>query len=258
MALSWSDRRKYTYSSVVILILLALVWGLYSAFFSAAPLCSDGVQNGDEQGVDCGGSCSLLCTFQTKEPVVSWARSFLTSTSTDPSAAHLYTAAAYVQNPNIGAGAHRAAYSFQLFDTDNHLIVEKAGITELPPVPTVPIIEPNIKTGSRTVARTLFTFSALPSWHLVAAGAIPRMEIGSQQLSSDGSRLSLVLSNNTTQDARNVTVVGVLFDAQGAALAASKSVIPVLGKKSSQDVVFTWGSGTTGVVRAEIILLPSF
>lgn len=257
MALSWSDRRKYTYSGVVIVILLVLAYAIYSSLFSAAPTCFDNRQNGDEQGVDCGGSCSLLCQQQSKQPTVAWARSFLIGTTTTNGAANVYTAAAYVQNPNVGSGAHGVAYSFQLFDADNHLIVERSGVADIPPVPTVPIIEPNINTGSRTVARTLFTFSGLPSWNLIVAGSIPRIELSNQQLAADGSRLSLTLNNNTNTDAKNVTVIGVLFDADGAALAASKSVVPVVARKSSQDVVLTW-QGVPGVVRAEVTVLPSF
>ena len=255
MSLSWSDRRKYTYSGVVILLLLVLAYALYSSLFSAAPTCGDRIENGDEQGVDCGGACSLLCSNQTKQPTVSWARAFLTATSTS---GNIYTAAAYVQNPNVGAGAHNVAYSFQLFDGDNHLIIERAGVADLPPVPVVPILETNINTGSRTVARTLFSFSGLPSWNLLVAGSIPRIELTNQQLSADGARLSLTLNNNTNTDARNITVEGVLFDGQGVALAASKSLVPMLAHKSVQNVVLTWPSGTAGVVRAEITVLPSF
>ncbi|HVY72569.1 MAG TPA: hypothetical protein VG984_00745 [Candidatus Paceibacterota bacterium] len=258
MALSWSERRKYTYSGVVIVLLLILAYALYSSLFSAAPTCFDGRENGDEQGVDCGGSCSLLCEQQSKQPTIAWSRSFLVGSSTTNGPANVYTSAAYVQNPNVGSGAHNVAYSFQLFDADNHLIVERSGVADIPPVPVVPIIVPNINTGSRVVARTLITFAGLPAWNLITAGSIPRIELSNQQLTSDGSRLSLTLNNNTTTDAKNITVVGVLFDADGAALAASKSLVPVLAHKSTQDVVLTWQGGVPGVVRAEVTVLPSF
>ena len=251
MALSWSDRRKYTYSGVVILILLVLAWVAYTSFFSAPPTCFDAKQDGNEQGIDCGGSCSLVCPNQAHQPSVAWARAFLTASST-------YTAAAYIQNANIGDGAHNVAYSFQLFDANNDLIIERDGVADLPPLQTIPIVEPNIPTGSRTVTHTLFACSALPSWYKISAGDIPQLQATDQLLSADGSRLSVTVQNNTVQDTKNVTVVGVLFDVNGVAVAASKSLIASLPHNTSQNIVFTWPFGNPGVVRAEITVLPSF
>ena len=251
MALSWGERRKFTYIAVVIFIVLLLAWGAYTTFFSTPPTCFDAKQNGNEQGIDCGGSCSLICQNQAHQPSVAWARAFLTASST-------YTAAAYIQNSNVGAGARSVAYSFQLFDADNQLVVERDGTTDLPPLATIPLVEPNISTGSRTVTHALFAFSNLPIWVKVPQNAIPPVTVTSQQLSADGSRLSLMLMNDTIHDVTNITVVGVLFDTNGTAVAASKSLVASLPHKSSQQVVFTWPLGTPGVVRAEITVLPSF
>lgn len=231
-----------------------LCWGYFS-FFYHAPTCFDGSKNGTEIGVDCGGACSLLCVHQTREPSVLWARSFLTVAATS---SNLYTAAAYIQNTNLGAGAHKVAYSFQLFDAQNQLIIERRGVTDLPPLPIIPIIETNIPTGTRTIARTFFAFSALPVWSTVAPETLPSLDVTRQTLAPDGSRLTLMLENNTAKDVLNITVEGVSFDADGVALAASKSFIPLLSRKSSQNVTFTWPLGVPGVVRAEITVLPSF
>lgn len=264
MALSWSERRKYMYLTVFGVIGVAvLCWGYFS-FIYHAPTCFDGAKNGTEIGVDCGGTCSLLCKNQTREPAVTWARSFLTVSAASTTSVggektnNLYTAAAYIQNTNLSAGAHKVAYSFQLFDAKNQLIIERNGITELPPVPTIPVIETNIPTGTRTIARTLFAFSALPVWNAVVPDSLPPIEVTRQTLSADGSRLSLTLENNTVKDISNITVAGVLFDGNGVALAASKSLITSLPRKSSQNVTFTWPLGTPEVVRAEITVLPSF
>lgn len=264
MALSWGERRKYTYLTAFGIIAFAFLCWIYFAFFFQAATCFDGKQNGAEVGVDCGGSCSLLCVNQARQPTVAWARSFLTvsATSTTPAAGqvpnNLYTAAAYIQNTNLTAGARNVAYSFQLFDANNQLIIERDGVSNLPPLPIIPIIEPGIPTGTHTVARTLFSFSDLPVWHTIAPDALPPVNISDQALASDGSRLSLTLENNTVQDISDITVGSVLFDSNGVALAASKSLIHSLPHKSSQAVTFTWPLGVSGVVRAEITVLPSF
>ncbi len=249
MALSWSSRRKFLYTTVAGAIGFVALLTLYVVFFTNAPTCFDRVLNNDERGVDCGGSCSLLCRDQTRAPVVLWSRAFQVSPST-------YTAAAYVQNPNPGAAARNVAYSFQLFDEKNSLVTERIGVINIPPVQTVPFIDPNIDVGNRTVARALFAFSEEPVWQRV--GDLPPLRVGNQYLAPDASQLSATISNDSIKDANKVIVTAVLFDNKGIARGASRSILPRIPHKGSQDVVFTWPGGVKNIIRAEITVLPSF
>ncbi len=226
-----------------------LLFVLYVALFTNAPTCFDGKLNEGEQGVDCGGACALLCREQTRSPVVLWSRVFEVAPGT-------YTAAAYVQNPNPGAAAKRVAYSFQLFDQENLLVSEREGVIDIPPLLTVPFVDPNISVGTRTVARALFAFSEEPVWY--RTGSLPTFRVGNQELAADASRLSATVTNETTENADRVTVAAVLFDGQGVARAASKSVITRIPRKGSQEVTFTWPGGVKNIIRAEITVLPSF
>ncbi len=249
MALSWAKRRKFLYTTVISVIAFVILVFVYVQFFTSTPTCFDGKFNGDEHGIDCGGSCALLCRDETRSPVVLWSRAFEVAPST-------YTAAAYVQNPNIGAAARNVAYSFQLFDANNALVVERIGTINIPPVSTVPFIDPNINVGNRTVARAIFSFSQEPVW--VRVSGLVSLRVGNQYLSPDGSQLSATLINDSINDANNVTIAAVLFDAQGVARAASRSVISRVPHKGSQNVNFTWPAGVQNIVRAEITVLPSF
>ena len=201
--------------------------------------------------MDCGGTCALVCKEATRPPVVLWSRAFRNSPNT-------YTLAAYVQNNNPGAGARHVGYTFQLFDAKNSLIIAHEGAADIPPVSIVPIIDPSVDVGNRVVARSIFSFSEIPSWDTVPKNAIPTLRIAGQELSQDGSRLSVKIENTSADDMGRLTVAAVLFGPQGIALAASKSTLPGIAAKTSQDVVFTWANGVPGVSRAEITLLPSF
>ncbi|MDB5225056.1 MAG: hypothetical protein JWL87_8 [Candidatus Adlerbacteria bacterium] len=246
MALSWSGRRKALYTSVVSIIALMLLIFIYQSLFTAPPLCTDRKQNGGELGVDCGGPCSLLCTGAARAPVVIWARAFET-------APQIYTAAAYVQNNNLGSVARQVGYSFQLFDAENKLVVARDGVADLSPVPTVPIIETGINAGHRTVARTIFSFSTEPVW--LKAGGLPALSASKQSLSPDGSRLSATIRNDSLVQAR-ATIAAVLFDAEGVARAASKSTVTIPARGET-PVVLTWGLvPQEPIVRAEITILP--
>jgi hypothetical protein len=253
MALSWSGRRKVLYTGAVGIIALVALFFIWNIFFNIPGSCFDGIQNDGETGIDCGGSCALLCPDAARAPIVLWSRAFPSTHG-----GSTYTAAAYIQNANPGAGAKNVSYTFALFDASNSLIMTRTGTADLPPVQTVPIIETNINAGTRAVARTLFSFSNLPVWNKVPAGQIPPFSIADQNLSADGSRLSATVTNDSFSTAAEVTIAAVLFDQNGAALAASKSTIGALAGKSSQAVVFTWSGGVPGVARAEITILPSF
>ncbi len=243
-------RRKSLYTSVAGVLALVVLVFLYQTFFTAAPTCFDKVQNGSEAGIDCGGSCALQCPQETHAPVVLWSRVFQTSATT-------YTAAAYIENDNPGDGAKRVGYSFQLFDADNQLIIERDGTVDLPPVQTIPIIDVTIPTGTRTPARVLFGFSGLPTWYKIPLAAVPSLKVSGQNPNADWSKIEATLTNDSLLDAHNVTVGAVLFDASGTARAASRSILSV-AKKSSVPVVFTFPGGVQNIVRAEITVLPPF
>lgn len=251
MALTWSLRRKLLYSGTTIFVALLIVVFIWFKYFNVPPTCFDGRQNGNEIGVDCGGSCALLCVSQTSDPTVLWARAF-------PNGANTYTAAAYIHNPNA-AGAHDVGYAFQFFDADNKLVQEKDGVMDIPPQQTVPVVEPMIYAGNRTIVRTLFSFANTPVWKRVPKGTIPELRVKSQTLSSDTKRLDATIANSSlVQNAPEVTVIAVLFDSQGIARAASKSLVPVVPSNSSEQVVFTWPQSTDNIARTEVTILPSF
>ena len=235
MALSWSGRRQLLYTTVGSVVLVLLLLYAYVEFFTATPTCFDGKWNGDEKGIDCGGSCALFCAADTRAPVVLWARAFEVAPNT-------YTAAAYVQNPNPLAAARNVAYSFQLFDDKNLLVTERVGTINIPPLQTVPFIDPNINVGNRTVSKAIFSFSANPVWTKI--GTLPAL------------RATIV--NDSIEDAVKVTIAAVLFDTSGTARAASRSLLATVPRKGSVPVVFTWSGGVQNIVRAEITILPSF
>ncbi len=233
------------------LVAFFFVGYIWLKYFNDPATCFDQKQNGSEIGVDCGGVCALLCRQQVHDPIVLWSRAF-------PNGTQAYSAAAYIENNN-SAGAHAVHYAFQFFDANNKLVLERDGVTEIPPVHIVPVVEPAIYAGNRTIVKALFSFSELPVWKKIPSDAIPNLHLAGQTLSANSSRLDATIENiSLVQDAENVTLAAVLFDADGVARAASKSVVPHIDHRSSINVVFTWPQGLENIVRSEVTVLPSF
>ena len=250
--MSWGSRRKMLYAFVVGVLALALLIVVLWKFISHTPTCFDGIQNGAETGVDCGGSCVKICNNITQKPVVLWAKSFRTNSNT-------VTAAAYIQNANAGmhAGSYGVRYAFRLYDDNNLLIMERDGIINIPPQNTVPIVEPNIVVGDRVVEHTFFDFfSSELYWVKIPADSQPSTHVINQLLSTDGTHLSATIVNDGLSDIKNLTLIATLFDASGEAVASSKSLLSDVGAGGSHQVVFTW-SKPSNPVRAEIITVPA-
>lgn len=246
MALTWRGRRQLMYYIVGGIAAALVAYFAYQALFSVDASCRNGVQDEGEQRIDCGGVCALVCKEDVRPAVVLWARSF-------EQADGEYTAAAYIQNNNPGAGARKAGYTFQLFDEKNELVVEQRGTINIPPSPIVPILHTGIDTGTRDATRTLFAFTDDLRWER-ATEEVPTLRIQNQRF-ADG-KLSGTLKNESRQNVR-AQVTAVLFDGAGIARAASKTTLSVPAR-GEEYVIFTFSPVPPGVTRAELTVLPPF
>jgi hypothetical protein len=193
-----------------------------------------------------------MCAYESHDPIVSWARSLSNGTGS-------YTGIAYIKNPqwSVGGAAYNVHYTFRLLDANNHLIIEQSGTTDLPAVETIPIIAPNIPTGTQTVTRSQFAFTTIPIvWTTLPSDSRPIIRVKNQSLAPDATRLSATIVNEVNLPLENLAVAAVLFDADGNAVAASRSLIKEIDPEGQTDVVFTWPQSQPTVVRAEIIPLP--
>src|SRR4051812_16297533 len=114
----WATQRKLTYISILIAFLLIVIALPSYYFIYQPPSCSDGKQNQSEQGVDCGGPCTVLCPALALDPVVYWARFF-------PSTPGNYSVASYIENPNLGSYALNVPYTFRGYDSEGVQILER-------------------------------------------------------------------------------------------------------------------------------------
>src|SRR3989344_8040872 len=107
---SWAKNRKRMIFGLVFLFLILVIGLPLFLLIYQKPTCSDGKQNGDETGVDCGGSCSRLCAVESLPLVVKGdPRILKVATST-------YEGVALINNLNSNVEVASAHYKFKLFD----------------------------------------------------------------------------------------------------------------------------------------------
>ncbi len=154
---AWASKRKTLYFSFLGLFVLGFIFIFVVPRFQNPPTCSDGIQNGNEGGVDCGAGCPLYCEALARPLVVVWSRSF-------PVVSGRYNAFALIENQNTDAAIHSLDYEFRLYDENNIFIGRKTGTTYIPHNGQRVIVEPGIDTGNRVVARTEFEWIENPIW----------------------------------------------------------------------------------------------
>ena len=59
--MTWAAKRQLQYLSGFLAIILVIVLIIIAPYLRSDPTCFDGKQNGNEEGIDCGGSCDLIC-----------------------------------------------------------------------------------------------------------------------------------------------------------------------------------------------------
>lgn len=213
----------------------------YFSFFYHPPTCSDRIQNGDERGVDCDGSCSRLC----KAPNVSvvWARSV-------PVAPGVYHAVALVKNPNTEA-AGTVPYTVSLFDADNILVAVREGELPILPGESAPLFEANITTGERVPSRTFVDIGS--GAFIKKKRAIQAVKVLSFDVDEDRARVTALLENQSLFTVSDITVTALAYDEEEIVRYASQTTLASLPARSRSEVTFTWQEPLSGVKRVDII-----
>lgn len=240
---TWAFWRRVQYGGFFTLLLCLMVYGFYNTYLYSAPTCFDGSMNGVERGVDCGGGCLLICANDVASPTVDWARSFRVTEST-------YNAVAYVENRNATAGAPVLSYTFSLYDDDG-LITERTGTTFLPPNSTYPVFEGRIQTGNRVPTQTFLELNPVSVWLPVPAGREQFRIVSRELLAADTRpRLNATLENTTLEQSDNVEIIATIFDANGNALTASRTIVESIMPRSQSNLIFTWPEPIAKTLRS--------
>ncbi|MEK7610102.1 MAG: FxLYD domain-containing protein [Patescibacteria group bacterium] len=245
---SWSKRRKKIYATIIVVFFVGVIVIPAFIIFYRAPTCFDGGQNGNEKGVDCGGSCQRLCQNSFLSPSLAWTRF-------EEVAPSLYNIAAYIVNPNIEGEAINVPYHLVLYDDRGVLITDTNGLVTLPPHRNTLAFQGAVNVGKRIPAKALFEFTAEPNWHK-RVDSLSSMAIGKKNYTEDdaGSALTVNVKNVSVYPLTNISIYVVLYDKNGNALGFSKTLIDEIPPKGSMIAPFTWPLNRQGkVISIEVL-----
>ncbi len=233
-ATSWASTRKKVYTIGVILFFGLIAVGVYFLYYYRPPTCTDKKHNQNEEGVDCGGVCAVVCPASVADPIILWSRAF-------PIFRGMYNAVAYVENPNAGLGVKMVTYRFKLYDEENILVAERVGRAFIAPNEQFAVFEPRINTGERIPKRTFFEFIQFSDWTKLEK-EMPKIIVRGEKLSriDTAPRVDATLQNSTIVDISNIHVVAIIYDKNENAMAVSATKVDTIKADSSYDIAFTW------------------
>jgi len=251
--MTWALKRQLLFLGIFIVLLLALGYLIISPYINKTPTCTDNKQNGDETGIDCGGSCAKACIFEVDQISILWARTFQVIPGR-------YNAVAYLENHNKNTVIKKINYRFRFADKDNIYIGKREGETFIPTGGKFAIFEAGIGVGNSIPVYTTFEFTEMPVWTKVSEDKVKQLKVLVSDIKLENQdtspRLSTTIKNDSLFIIPEVSVIALLYDEKGNAVSASHTYLDVLETEESENINFTWPEPILGnVIAKEIIPL---
>ena len=238
----WAAKRKsVTFIIFVFFIILFVVLPVY--FFSKnVPVCDNKIQDGDEGGVDCGGTCALLCKPETLPLITRGeARVLRIASST-------YVTSVLIENPNLQGVVERAPYKMMIYTAGTKepvKVFEKE--TYIGPSSTFGLFLGPFKLPGTGPFRAVFEWGNDLVWKKSGDTTIISVEgMNFIRTASSSQRLEANLTNRSTNIVNNIEVVAILSDVDGNTIASGKSFVDSIASGESVPVSFTWPESFVG------------
>jgi hypothetical protein len=213
--------KRLIYGIFYLALFILIVGGPLGLLSGPTPTCTDGVQNQNETGVDCGGACTP-CEITSLDPLrpSSFVEIFHLS---DGRATFIGS----VTNPNEMYEANRFSYSFTVTDASGKELETIEGFDSVFPLERRNIFSGVARTPFKKIGNVTFTVSR-PEWKTAYEGLRPdvvlsepaKTEIGGETIKVTGK-----VKNRSSAVAESIHVIGRLADKYDIGLFASQSSI---------------------------------
>lgn len=228
----WTIKKQISYLAIIIVIVVIVIVIIVANII--APTCSDGKQNQEEQGIDCGGPCPKQCLGEIKDLIVLWSKFFDIGQGK-------YDVVAMIENPNLFLALPSFKYRFKLYDKNNIMITSIEGEAFINPGETYPIFETGVAVGGRVPQKAFIELEENPQWELFKKNE-QQLVVSKKQFFNTPPfpRLIISVSNKSASEIKNIYTAAILYDKDKNAIGASASKIESVLSSASQDIVFTW------------------
>jgi len=249
--MTWALKRQIFYVTILILVISVFGFLIIYPKLNKPPTCFDGRQNGDETGIDSGGSCLKADPEKVNDVSILWSRAFQVIPGR-------YNAVAYIVNHNKNTAVEKVNYRFRFADKNNVYIGKREGSTFIPPGGNFVVFEPGIDIGNSIPVYSTFEFTQMPTWLQVPDTKINQLKVNISNIELKDvdtlPKLSAVIKNNSLFTITDVGVIAILYDANRNAISTSRTYLNKLLPLQGSDIHFTWPEPLPGVVVEQEII----
>jgi hypothetical protein len=241
-----NQRKRLIIIVVYAIIFLLIVYKVYS-WMKPEDSCFDGVQNQNEQGVDCGGICEQKCEIVAEHDLVVQEAGFVES-----GVAGSYDLYAIVANPNQTIGSQSFEYKFTVRNSDGAAIAIKSGTGFILPGETKYVVESNIATQGMPEKVELSISN--PIWDEANdAYEKPQLKVVNKQYSEITNGIGFaeatgLLKNESSMDFTTVSIRIILKDEQGKIIALNSTEMNTVVSGENRDFRVFWPNRFAGNV----------
>ena len=241
--MGWAARRRFIILLIIGAVIAAFLAIVLIATFYKTPTCTDGIQNQNEVGIDCGGSCRYLCTTQEQPPTVLFTKVLVNSASRAD-------VVALVENKNTNAAAKNVPYRITLFGANHVFVQEIEGTLDLPPGAIVPVYVPGVSYGKQKVTQAFLEVDAsAPQWFIMFSGSrvVPIVSNTTKSGSASEPRIEAILVNPSATIMTNVQTIALVYDAHKDVIAVSRTIVISIPGQGQAVATFTWNNAFSSV-----------
>lgn len=235
---------------VFIAVVLSVIFLIYYLVGWPRPSCFDGIQNQNEEGIDCGGVCNSCEQVHPEEIDVLWIKSINENSN-------FCSVVAKIKNNNQNYGSGKVPYVFKIYNHQGTLIGEQTDTTFILPNQVKYIIQLKVGISSDEIGKITLDFGSI-AWKQPAEET-PQLFVSQKEyiILGEGqpySQVKGVLINKNTLNFSKVYIGILLFDSEQQLLEVNTTEINDLLAGQERSFVANWFRKTSDqVASVEII-----
>ncbi len=240
------QKKQAVIIAIFLAIFLLFIFMLYS-WLRPVQTCSDGKQNQNEEGVDCGGVCAKKCEVKVITEVTVLESGFVPS-----GVVNSYDVYARIANPNNVFGSSGFQYEFTLKDSAGQIIATKKGTNYMLPGETKYVVENNLVTD-KSPASVEFV-ATNPTWvEFKDQYEKPQLKVVNKQYNQISSGVGFsevlgLLKNESPFDFNLITLKIILKDSNNKVVALNSTEMRTVKSGENRDFRALWLSRFSGEV----------
>jgi len=237
----WQDkykRKRTIIIAIFVAIFLLFIFLIYS-WLAPKATCTDGKQNQNEEGIDCGGVCAKKCVKITAQDLTAQESGFVAS-----GAVNKYDLYGRVSNPNNVFGSSKFQYEFKVKDSAGQVIATRQGIGYVLPGESKYIVENNIETDV-TPSSVEFNITN-PVWvEFMDSYEKPQLKVVNKQYDQISSGVGFseaigLMKNESPFDFNLIKLDIILKDAQDKVIALNSTEMRTVKSGENRDFKALW------------------